>query len=153
MNTSAVSAPAWCGETVQPRMKPGPAETNADSPEEAPLNMVRTAGARLCTCTITMLTMAPSTAYCQPNRNCVDSRNTKASETVRPPCSSSGTGLYSAASAATKNSATPTAVPASGGADAILRTAPTATGIVNASITATNRSSRGGYVWDEFVTA
>jgi hypothetical protein len=33
-----------------------------------------------------------------------------------------------------------------------LRTAPTATGIVNASITATNRSSRGGYVWDEFVT-
>ena len=134
-------------------MKPGPAETNADSPEEAPLNTVRMAGARLCTCTITMLTIAPSTAYCQPNRNCVDSRNTNASETVRPPCSSSGTGLYSAASAATKNSATPTAVPASGGADAILRTAPTATGIVTASITATNRSSRGGYVWDEFVTA
>src|SRR5213076_2670793 len=52
-----------------------------------------------------------------------------------------------------KNSATPTAVPASGGADAILRTAPTATGIVTANITATNRSSRGGYVWDEFVTA
>src|SRR6476660_1552138 len=130
-------------------MKPGPAETNADSPDEAPLNMVRTAGARLGTCTITMLTMAPSTAYCQPNRNCVDSRNTKASETVRPPCSSSGTGLYSAASAATKNSANP----ASGGADAILRTAPTATGIVTANMMATNRSSRGGYVWDEFVTA
>ena len=90
-------------------MKPGPAETITDSPYKAPLNMVRTAGARLCTCTITMLTMAPSTAYCQPNRIWVDSRKTNASETVRPPCSSSGTGLYSAARAATKNSATPTA--------------------------------------------
>src|SRR5262249_14776622 len=57
------------------------------------------------------------------------------------------------ASAATKNSPTPTAVPASGGEAAMLRIAPTATGTVSAHVAMTNRSSRGGYVWDECVTA
>jgi len=41
-----------------------------------------------------MLMIASGTAYCQPNRNWLDRRKTKASETVRPPCSSSRTGLY-----------------------------------------------------------
>src|SRR5205085_6864290 len=113
----------------------------------------RSHGARSWNWTIAMLMIAPSTAYSHPNRNWVESRKTNASETVRPQLSSRGTGLYSAASAATKNNVTPTAVPASGGFPAICRTASTATGTVTATIAVTNRSSRGGYVWDEFVTA
>ena len=62
-----------------------------------------------------MLMIAASAAYSHPNRNWVESRKTNASDTVRAPFSSSGTGLYSAASAAAKNSATPTAVPVPGG--------------------------------------
>ncbi len=66
-------------------------------PQEALLKPARRAGARSAACTMIMLAIAESTAYCHPNSTWVESRNTNASETVRPPFSSSGTGLYSAA--------------------------------------------------------
>src|SRR6478672_11908522 len=90
---------------------------------------------------------AAGTAYCQPKSTWAE-RRTNASDTRRWPCSSSGTGLASAARAAAENARTPITTSAGGGAEAIRRIAPTATGTVTAMTATTYRSSRGGYEWD-----
>ncbi len=75
---------------------------------------------------------AAITAYCHPNRIWAASRKTNASDTLRAPCSSSGTGLNSAARAASAKTQTPARASMAGGDAAAVRAAPTATGTVTA---------------------
>ena len=108
------------------------------------MNDVRRAGARSEIPTTTMLIIAAGTAYCHPKSTCIESRNTMASETVWPPFSSSGTGLNSAATAATRTAHAPATVRALGGCATTEPQPRPPPGYEAAMITAAYRSSRGG---------
>ena len=127
---------------------PAAADANAESPYVAALNAPRSETPRSTTSTAAAATSAASTAYCQPNSTCADSRKTNASETRRWPCSSSGTGLASAASAAAAKAHDADHHVGGRRRRGDRRIAPTATGTVTEMTATTYRSSRGGYVWD-----
>ena len=131
-----------------PSRNAGTAEANAESPYVAVLKAPRSETPRSTTSTAAAAISAARTAYCQPKSTWADRRKTNASETRLWPCSSSGTGFASAARAAAEKATTPTITSAGGGAEAIRRIAPTATGTVTEITATTYRSSRGGYAWD-----
>ena len=97
-----------------PRSIPGIAEASTASAYTEALNPRRTSGVDSTVPTTPIAITAASTPSSQPKISWADSRNTNDSDTIREPLSSSGTGLNSAAIAASVNTSAPASTAADG---------------------------------------
>ena len=144
-NACAVIAPVSLG--LLPRTNAGAADANVQITYTAQLKSVRRGGLRSMSCDASTATNATGTAYLHPNRIELARMKTKASDTLRSPFSSSGTGLASASAARPANSAIASPVSTLGGSSAIITAARPVIGNARLSAAPINIRSGTGYGW------